>query len=202
MIALVTERGALEQWRFITEEGRPWRVEVRGRLKRQEWRCSQSRGIERVGFGHFADLHGRQRSKDRKGSFSFHRFVAPDATVNAVYPHSRHLSPKVRAFVDFGEPLWSAAVSGIWCQHYSAGLTRVLDLQRREPSAKRTHLGFELLPTNVPTSQMRILGDVGEQVKSPSQEMPNFIGLLGRPRTSANRSWRREWDSNPRYGFP
>jgi DNA-binding transcriptional LysR family regulator len=29
------------------------------------------------------------------------RFVAQDATVNAVYPHSRHLSPKVRAFVDF-----------------------------------------------------------------------------------------------------
>lgn len=29
------------------------------------------------------------------------RFVAQYATVNAVYPHSRHLSPKVRAFVDF-----------------------------------------------------------------------------------------------------
>ena len=29
------------------------------------------------------------------------RYVTHDATVSAVYPHSRHLSPKVRAFVDF-----------------------------------------------------------------------------------------------------
>ncbi|MEI8396329.1 MAG: LysR substrate-binding domain-containing protein [Rhodospirillaceae bacterium] len=28
-------------------------------------------------------------------------FVARDGAVYAVYPHSRHLSPKVRAFVDF-----------------------------------------------------------------------------------------------------
>ena len=90
------------EWRFITEEGRPWPVEVRGPLVRQQRRCSQSRGIERVGLGHFADLHGRQRSKDRYASFSsLSNSVAQYATVNAVYPHSRHLSPKVRAFVDF-----------------------------------------------------------------------------------------------------
>jgi DNA-binding transcriptional LysR family regulator len=29
------------------------------------------------------------------------RFVPQDLAMNAVYPHSRHLSPKVRAFVDF-----------------------------------------------------------------------------------------------------
>jgi DNA-binding transcriptional LysR family regulator len=28
-------------------------------------------------------------------------FVPQDMTLNAVYPHARHLSPKVRAFVDF-----------------------------------------------------------------------------------------------------
>lgn len=29
------------------------------------------------------------------------RYIPQDASVSAVYPHSRHLSPKVRAFVDF-----------------------------------------------------------------------------------------------------
>jgi len=29
------------------------------------------------------------------------RFIPQDMTLNAVYPHARHLSPKVRAFVDF-----------------------------------------------------------------------------------------------------
>lgn len=43
-------------------------------------------------------------------------FAADDSTVNAVYPHNRHLSPKVRAFVDFlaarfgPEPYWDAAL--------------------------------------------------------------------------------------------
>ena len=111
-------------------------------VKRQQRRCYHSRGIERVGLGHFADLHGRQRS-NRYAKLQSDRFVAQYATVNAVYPHSRHLSPKVRAFVDFLRiPLVSSRI-GIWCQHYSAGLTRVLDRKRPEPSAKRTHLGFE-----------------------------------------------------------
>ena len=29
------------------------------------------------------------------------RFTPQDMTLNAVYPHARHLSPKVRAFVDY-----------------------------------------------------------------------------------------------------
>lgn len=42
-------------------------------------------------------------------------FTFRSATVNAVYPHRRHLSPKVRAFVDFAagrfgpEPYWDAS---------------------------------------------------------------------------------------------
>jgi DNA-binding transcriptional LysR family regulator len=28
-------------------------------------------------------------------------FISQDLVMSAVYPHSRHLSPKVRAFVDF-----------------------------------------------------------------------------------------------------
>ena len=43
------------------------------------------------------------------------KFIAQDMTLNAVYPHSRHLSPKVRAFVDFlaerfgPRPYWDPA---------------------------------------------------------------------------------------------
>ena len=44
-------------------------------------------------------------------------FTMVGATVNAVYPHARHLSPKVRVFVDFlaerfgPEPYWDAPLS-------------------------------------------------------------------------------------------
>jgi len=44
-------------------------------------------------------------------------FVAPPLILRALYPHSRYLSPKVRAFVDFlaeryaGEPVWDR-----WCR--------------------------------------------------------------------------------------
>ena len=76
-----------------------------------------------------------------------------------------------------------------------AGLARVLDRKRREPPAKRTHLGFELLPTNVPTSLGRILANFDERIKILDQQTADFIEVSGRPRTSANRCWRREWDS-------
>jgi DNA-binding transcriptional LysR family regulator len=43
------------------------------------------------------------------------KFIAQDLTLNAVYPHPRHLSPRVRAFVDFlaerfgPRPYWDPA---------------------------------------------------------------------------------------------
>jgi len=43
-------------------------------------------------------------------------FLASDSAVYAVYPHSRHLSPKVRVFVDFlagrfgPVPYWDASL--------------------------------------------------------------------------------------------
>ena len=42
------------------------------------------------------------------------RFIPQDLAMSAVYPHARHLSPKVRAFVDFlverfgKRPYWDA----------------------------------------------------------------------------------------------
>lgn len=44
--------------------------------------------------------------------------VATETAIHAIYPHSRHLSPKVRAFVDFvaarygAEPYWERACGG------------------------------------------------------------------------------------------
>jgi DNA-binding transcriptional LysR family regulator len=44
-------------------------------------------------------------------------YVPLDVSLNAVYPHGRHLSPKVRAFVDhlaesFGpEPYWDRGIA-------------------------------------------------------------------------------------------
>jgi DNA-binding transcriptional LysR family regulator len=89
------------EWRFIAADGRPWPVEVRGRLSANNGdtlKVAALRGLGLVNLPTFivgSDLQAASLVT------VLDKFVAQDMTVNAVYPHSRHLSPKVRAFVDF-----------------------------------------------------------------------------------------------------
>ena len=89
------------EWRFIAADGRPWPVEVRGRLSANNGdtlKVAALRGLGLVNLPTFivgSDLQAASLVT------VLDKFVAQDMTVNAVYPHSRHLSPKVRTFVDF-----------------------------------------------------------------------------------------------------
>ncbi len=90
-----------QEWRFVDLEGKPYLVPVSGRVSANNGDALRVMAI--AGFG-VASLPTFIVGSDlRSGALvsALDRFVPQDMAMNAVYPHSRHLSPKVRAFVDF-----------------------------------------------------------------------------------------------------
>jgi DNA-binding transcriptional LysR family regulator len=93
--------GMAQEWRFVRADGRPWSVEVRGRLHANNGDALRAAALR--GFG-LAVLPSFLVGRDfQSGALVpvLEEFLPQDSAVYAVYPHARHLSPKVRAFVDF-----------------------------------------------------------------------------------------------------
>jgi DNA-binding transcriptional LysR family regulator len=93
--------GRSEEWRFVRPDGAPWPVEVHGRLhvnNGDALRAATLRGFGLAVLPSF--LIGRDFQSGALVSV-LAPFMPQDSAVYAVYPHARHLSPKVRAFVDF-----------------------------------------------------------------------------------------------------
>jgi DNA-binding transcriptional LysR family regulator len=90
-----------DEWSFVGSDGKPMAVAVRGRLRVNNGdtlRIAALKGLGLVTQPTFivgADL----QAGTLVGVLT--EYVAQDGAVYAVYPHARHLSPKVRAFVDF-----------------------------------------------------------------------------------------------------
>ena len=90
-----------DEWRFIRPGGQDWSVMVNGPLKVNNGDALKAAALKGLGltmlpsFITGADLH--------TGNLVavLDRFVPQDVGLYAVYPHSRLLSPKVRAFIDF-----------------------------------------------------------------------------------------------------
>ena len=109
----LTHGGAVAlEWRFVSAEGRPMPQEVHGRFHADNGDVLRVMALAGLGITllpsfFIGDDIGAGRLVQILGDY-----VPLDASLNAVYPHARHLSPKVRAFVDylaevFGpEPYW------------------------------------------------------------------------------------------------
>jgi len=88
-------------WRFVGPDGAPWPAPVAGRLcvnNGDALRVAALHGLGLINVPTFivgADLQA--------GTLAtvLDSYVKQDSTISAVYPHARHLSPTVRAFVDF-----------------------------------------------------------------------------------------------------
>jgi DNA-binding transcriptional LysR family regulator len=90
-----------QEWRFVDPDGKPSLVSVTGRVSANNGDALRSMAL--AGFG-IANLPTFIVGADlREGALvaALERFIPQDLAMSAVYPHSRHLSPKVRAFVDF-----------------------------------------------------------------------------------------------------
>jgi len=92
---------ASQEWRFVSREGKPWPVEVKGRLSANNGdalRIAALRGLGIVNLPTFivgGDLQAGALATILED------YVTQNMALSAVYPQSRHLSPKVRALVDF-----------------------------------------------------------------------------------------------------
>ena len=107
-----------QEWRFVDADGKPLLVPVSGRVSANNGDALRSMAL--AGFG-IANLPTFIVGADlREGALAaaLESFLPQDLAMSAVYPHSRHLSPKVRAFVDFlverfgKRPYWDPDVSG------------------------------------------------------------------------------------------
>ena len=104
-----------QEWRFVDADGKPRLVPVSGRVSANNGDALRVMALAGVGVASLPTfIVGADLSAGSLES-ALDRFIPQDLTLNAVYPHSRHLSPKVRAFVDFlverfgKRPYWDPA---------------------------------------------------------------------------------------------
>ena len=104
------------EWRFIHPDGSPWPVEVKGRMSANSGDMLRVAALHGHGFVHLPTFIVGDDLKAGTLVSVLEPYISQDLTLNAVYPTARHLSPKVRAFVDFlGDrfggpaPYWDAA---------------------------------------------------------------------------------------------
>jgi len=90
-----------QEWRFMRADGTAWPVEVHGRLRADNGDALREAALKDLGLVYLPSfIIGRDLQAATLVSV-LTDYVAQDSNVYAVYPHARHLSPKVRAFVDF-----------------------------------------------------------------------------------------------------
>lgn len=88
-------------WRFVAADGAPLTVEVKGRMRANNGDALKEAAIGGLGLCYLptfivgADLQAGTLVSVLPG------FMPTDSAAYALYPTGRHLSPKVRAFVDF-----------------------------------------------------------------------------------------------------
>jgi DNA-binding transcriptional LysR family regulator len=103
---------ASDEWRFVRQDGKTWPVEVKGRLHANNGDALREAALKGLGLVFLPTfIVGRDLQAGSLVSV-LTDYVAQDSGLYAVYPHARHLSPKVRAFVDFlasrfgAQPYW------------------------------------------------------------------------------------------------
>lgn len=90
-----------DEWRFVSLDGMAWPVEVKGRLRTNNGDALRTAALQGVGLAYLPTfIVGGDLQAGTLISL-LGDYIPQDSAVHAVYPHSRHLSPKVRAFVDF-----------------------------------------------------------------------------------------------------
>ena len=101
-----------DEWRFMRPDGSVWPIEVTGRLRADNGDALREAALKGLGIVYLPTfIIGRDLQAATLTSV-LTEFVATDAHIHAVYPHAKHLSPKVRAFIDFmaqrfgGQPYW------------------------------------------------------------------------------------------------
>ncbi|WP_096704538.1 LysR family transcriptional regulator [Magnetospirillum sp. 15-1] len=106
------------EWRFTGDDGKPLQVEVRGRFDADNGDVLRDMALAGLGIVLLPSFFLGDDIRAGKLVPLLEKYVPLDSSLNAVYPHGRHLSPKVRAFVDHlaatfcPEPYWDRGLTG------------------------------------------------------------------------------------------
>ncbi|HYA72750.1 MAG TPA: LysR family transcriptional regulator [Roseiarcus sp.] len=90
-----------QEWQFTARDGKPWPVEVKGRLSANNGDALRVAALKGLGLVNLPTFIVGRDLQAGALTTALDEFISQDMAMSAVYPHSRHLSPKVRAFVDF-----------------------------------------------------------------------------------------------------
>ena len=89
------------EWQLVTKQGEPWSVAIKGKLHANNGDTLRSAALQALGIVYLPSFIVGPDIQASTLASLLPEFVPTDMAIHAVYPHSRHLSPKVRAFVDF-----------------------------------------------------------------------------------------------------
>ncbi len=92
---------ASQEWQFTALDGKPWPVAVKGRLSANNGDALRIAALKGLGLVNLPTFIVGGDLQAGALATALDEFISQDMALSAVYPHSRHLSPKVRAFVDF-----------------------------------------------------------------------------------------------------
>lgn len=90
-----------DEWTFTAADGRPWPVEVKGRLRVNNGDALRIAALEGLGLACLPSFIVGEDLRAGTLVTVLDDAVHQSGGIYAVYPHARHLSPKVRAFIDF-----------------------------------------------------------------------------------------------------
>ena len=90
-----------QEWRFVDPDGKPSLVAVSSRVSANNGDALRIMALAGVGVANLPTFIVGEDLRAGALVSALDRFVPQDIAMSAVYPHARHLSPKVRAFVDF-----------------------------------------------------------------------------------------------------
>jgi DNA-binding transcriptional LysR family regulator len=100
------------EWRFVSPDDVPVPVTVNGRLSVDNGDALRVAALRGLGLANLPTFIVGADLQSGALATVLDSFVAQDLSISAVYPHSRHLSPTVRALIDFivdrfgPEPYW------------------------------------------------------------------------------------------------
>nr|WP_298682192.1 LysR family transcriptional regulator [uncultured Dongia sp.] len=89
------------EWRLQRTDGTPWPVPIRGHLHADNGDVLRLAALAGTGIAFLPSFIVGGDLQAAKLVSLLADFVPTDSAIFAVYPTSRHLSPKVRAFIDF-----------------------------------------------------------------------------------------------------
>ncbi|MBW4935006.1 LysR substrate-binding domain-containing protein [Marinobacter sp. F4206] len=93
-------QGNLDYWRF-QDRGKPRNVRINGTIKCDSGRALLDAALKGIGIVQLPDYYVQQALDDGELIPLLTHYREDDDGIWAVYPHNRHLSPKVRMLLDF-----------------------------------------------------------------------------------------------------